>query len=111
MKKEIRRAYHRSDRAYYAKVCGYTLPNVMFGDYPEDGGTRGEMVMEWHDLNDGKLTPQLQCFSYAFTTLISFKDVVSALAKFKDRAFSDDQFCEVLDSLGFKDITAYENKR
>lgn len=110
MENEIIRAYHRSDRAFYAKVCGYTLPDIMFGDYGVEGGTDGEMNMVWEIL-DGEQIARLKVFSDAFVQLHKYSDVLAKLALFENKNFTDDQFCAILDECGFKDITTYTNEK
>lgn len=103
------RAYHRSNRAYYAKAFPNENLHIMFGMYHPEGGSSGEMKMEWVPIGKDIPTPQLMVFDDAFSALGLFTDVIQELAKVDSEDITDDQFCEILDRLGFKDLTAYEN--
>ena len=48
--KNCTRGYYRSSKAWYAKAVGRENIEVNFGMYASDGGTSGEMTMEWVEL-------------------------------------------------------------
>jgi hypothetical protein len=102
------RGYYRSTKAYYAKNLQDDNLNVMFGMYHPEGGSSGEMKMEWVDIGSKK-TPQLQVFDDAWDALGLFPDLITELATLDSKDINDDEFCIVLDRLGFKDITPYED--
>ena len=84
--------------------------DVTFGLYSlkEGEGCYGEMRVEWWNL--GHLRPidmKLVVWDEAFDTLWEFKDVLEKLAHLhdEDRHLSPKEFCELLDSCGFKDAT------
>ncbi len=77
---------------------------VMFGYYTPGEGTTGEMSMRWHQLG-GELTPRLDVFNDAWHALSTFTDVIQELGKVDNQHISPDEFCKILLSLGFKDLT------
>ena|SRR5260221_164364 len=82
------------------------VDEVMFGFYSPDGGTSGEMAIEWHQLQNGKPpAPQLTCFSDAWHALAQFKDVIDAMAEVDDQDITPKEFCQLLDRCGFVDRT------
>lgn len=102
------RCYYRSTKAYYAKNIPNENLHVMFGMYHPEGGSSGEMKIEWVDIGSKK-TPQLQVFDDAWSALGLFPDLIKKLSKADSQDINDDEFCAILDRLGFKDITPYEN--
>lgn len=42
------RGYHRSSKAWYAKANYKDRVSISFGMYHPDGGTSGEMQIEWN---------------------------------------------------------------
>ena len=77
--------------------------------YDPEGGSSGEMSMEWVEIGRDIKTPQLMVFDDGWSALGLFTDLIQELAKVDSENINDDQFCEILDRLGFKDLTAYEN--
>ena len=108
MKTAIRGFYNTSE-AWYSKILGFPFCDieVMFGMYIPNDGTQGEMAMHWHELG-GKSVPRLECFNDAWRVLGNFSDVIAALAQFDDQDITPRQFCELLLSLGFTDLTQYD---
>jgi hypothetical protein len=102
------RGYYRGTKAYYAKNLQDDNLNVMFGMYHPEGGSSGEMKMEWVDIGSKK-TPQLQVFDDAWDALGLFLDLIQQLAQRDDQNITDDEFCLILDRLGFKDLTEYND--
>lgn len=100
----ITRGFHRSNKAYYARKHDH--PSIDFGLYDYEGGTSGEMCMEWVEVAN-KPTPLLRCYDDAWRALSSFKDLFDELEKFDSENISDDKFVEILLSCGFKDLTKY----
>jgi len=99
------RGYHRSNKAWYSTIVNERT--VLFGMYHPDGDTAGEMKMSWEMINN-TWCAKLECY-YDLWSLLSncFFDVIQKLGKLNDRNITEDQFCEILDSLGFKDLTEY----
>lgn len=108
----VRRGFHRYSKAWYALYVGDRAPveDVMFGDYPEGGGTRGEMAMRWYDIVKGKPFARLEAFSDSWATLATFGDVIAVLAGYKTDP-TPDEFCAALELLGFVDLTATEKPK
>lgn len=98
------RGYHRSSKAYYAKSLVGENISVMFGMYAIEGGTTGEMRMEWVELR-----ARLNCFEDSFSALSLFTDVIQKLGEADGDLIQEPEFCELLDDCGFKDLTAYDN--
>lgn len=97
------RGYHRSSKANYKDVVESI--QVMFGMYHPDGGTSGEMCMQWVQLDT--LTPQLTVYNDAWSALSLFEDVINKIGELDDMDISEEQFVALLDTCGFKDLTAY----
>ena len=106
------RGFIQFSRAWYGpsnlKVIRESNPNfvddVMFGFYSTDGGTSGEMKIDWSKLA-GEIVPQLQIFNDGWHALNEFTDVLSKLAEVYDRNITPEQFCAILTECGFKDLT------
>ena len=103
------RGFYNSSEAWYSKMEG-AYPHdkeVMFGWYVPNEGTTGEMGMRWHELGNNSV-PRLEVFNDAWNALFTFADVLEALADCDGENITPKQFCELLLSLGFVDITKYE---
>jgi len=97
-----KRTYYKAYDAWYADTIGRDL-EISFGI--EGGELDGEMTMKWVDLNGP--TPCLECFSDAFHTLASMKDVLQALVELEGSRFTKDEFVSILEKCGFADATPY----
>lgn len=75
--------------------------------YYPDGGTSGEMSIEWFELG-GKLVPQLKCFDDGWSSLSLFGDLVGRMAELDNKNIQEEGFCRLLDECGFKDLTRYK---
>jgi hypothetical protein len=106
MGKDIR-GFHRFDKAWYAKNADTCQPEISIGIYGDCGGCMSEFTVYWIDLNN-RLIPQLQIFNDAWKMFAGMKDLINELAKYDKQNISADKFCEILLSLGFKDLTEYE---
>lgn len=102
------RGYYRSTKAYYAKKYPNENLNVMFGMYHPEGGSSGEMQMEWQELGRD-LVPQLKVYDDSWSALGLFPDLIQELAQRDGQNITEDEFCSILDKLGFKDLTQYED--
>ncbi len=100
------KGYVRHSKAWY----GYTLNGkieVTIGMYSDDGSR--EFSMRWIDLG-GVLCAKLECFEDSWATLNKFKPLLKKLAEVEKKGIQEDEFCQILDSLGYKDLTEYEKK-
>jgi hypothetical protein len=104
------RGYHRNSKAWYAKYVKKNNIEVGFGMYNSDGGTSGEMVMEWVELN-GRLCARLKCFQDGWSSLSSFTDLIQKMGEVDSELIQEEDFCKILNECGFTDLTAYTNIR
>jgi hypothetical protein len=80
---------------------------VMFGFYAPNGGTSGEMGMEWqqwiesHAGHASRTSPRLVCYDDSWHALAQFKDVIDALAEVDNEDITPFEFCQILDRCGF----------
>ena len=106
------RGFMQLSKAWYADAnlrgANYR-DEVMFGFYYEDGGTSGEMGVRWVDIGSEKhLTPILRVYDDAWDALNECKDVIEKMAEVDGDDISPEQFCDILLSCGFKDLTPLE---
>ena len=83
------------------------IEEINFGMYAEDGSTSGEMAMEWIPL-DSFVAPRLKVFNDAWDTLWQFRDLLEAMAECDGQDITPQEFVELLDKHGFKDLTHRE---
>ncbi len=105
------KAFFHLSKAWYgeANLRNADIKDVVnFGYYSPGDGTTGEMRMSWHQLG-GELTPRLEVFNDAWHALSTFTDIIRELGKVDDQHLSSDEFCKILLSLGFKDLTPTES--
>lgn len=81
---------------------------VTFGFYSIDGGTSGEISVEWIDLND-KFVPKIEIFSDAWSALSYMHNLIDLLGKHDNEDSTPEEFCKYLLQCGFKDRTPEEN--
>lgn len=82
-----------------------TIDEIMFGLYEPEGGTAGEMKMNWIDLGPPPgVVPQLEIFDDAWHLFDDFGDVFMALAE-QRAGMRPQKFAALLDSLEFEDMT------
>ena len=102
------RGFYHLSRAWYGKANLKFEPDlidqVMFGFYPDGGGTSGEMAMRWTSIGRSPV-PRLEVFSDAWSALAQFSDVVAELGKLDSTDPSPTEFCALLLRCGFKDKT------
>ncbi len=103
--------YHKGDRAL--RFPSGVVDQVCFGLSCGDGGTHGEMLMEFSELG-GKVIPQLKVYDDGWIILSSFTDLLAELAKenrasISVKSITPKEFCAILLRCGFKDKTPYEN--
>lgn len=102
-----KRAYIRSSKAWYSKALKEESISVSVGMYHPNGGTSGEFQFEWVPLGD-KLFAELKACDDGWSALWQFKDLLEKMAEIDDQEIQEQEFCELLDSLGIIDITEYE---
>lgn len=103
--KGCNRTFYRSSKAWYADILKDRV-SVNFGMSHEDGGTTGEMTVEWITLGS-KDVPQLRSFDDSWSALALFSDLVAEMAKVDDQNITEQQFVDMLLRCGFKDDTPY----
>ena len=103
--KEYERGFYWSSKAWYSETRNYH--HVMFGLYHLEGGTIGEMKMEWIKLGH-KWTPRLQVFCDGWFALSTFNDLIQRLEEVDDQDITEKQFVDILLDCGFEDLTKYE---
>lgn len=80
------------------------VDEVVFGFYYSDGGTTGEMVVQWINL-DGKIVPELTIFSDGWSALAQLHDLIDLLGQHDGEDSTPEQFCKFLLECGFIDKT------
>jgi len=100
-----RRGYHHWTEAWYA---AYNPPRecadeVLFGVYPESGGTSGELAMRWY-VHGSQPVARLECFHDAFAVLAQHHDLLDELAQRGN--VTPAEFMAMLQQHGFVDLTA-----
>lgn len=108
--KDMIRGFYHHNESYYAgvlPVIGGGVDQVMFGYYKPEGGSSGEMSMQWERLG-GKVVPQLRCYDDAWDALSRFGDLIRRLADFDEKNISPSEFCNILKECGFQDLTHRE---
>lgn len=101
------RGFHHLSSAWYGRsalVHRGCFDEVMVGMYHPSGGTSGEFAVRWHNVGSS-LTPRLEVFDGAWGALQQFRDLLDAMAELDDKRTSPSAFCDLLRSLGVKDLT------
>jgi hypothetical protein len=95
-------------RAYYGDANlrnkAEKKDEVTFGFYSPEGGTSGEMTMEWINLSN-KFIPRLRVYSDAWSALSNMHDLIDLLGEHDEEDPSPEEFCKYLLQCGFKDMT------
>jgi hypothetical protein len=102
------RGFHHVSKAWYGATAlrdAVEADEVMVGFYHPEGGTTGEFGVRWIPL-DGDIVPKLEVFDDAWHALYQFQDLLKALAETDKENITPTQFCELLLSIGIKDLTA-----
>lgn len=100
------RGYHRCSKSWYSK--SYKQIEISFGMFHPDGGTSGEMSIEWIKL-DGKLCAKFVCFEDGWSALSLFPDLIKKMGEVDSQRIQEEDFAKILDECGFKDLTAYND--
>lgn len=101
------KGFTQLSRAWYGPVnlkCLNKIDEITFGFYSLEGGTTGEMSMDWVKL-EGKIVPELSVFSDAWSALAHFHDLIDLLGEHDDEDPTPEQFCKYLLACGFQDRT------
>lgn len=106
-KEKMERGYYVVNEEWTASYLNREINEIMFGMYCPEGGTGGEMAMRWHVFGENSV-PCLEAFDDSWHVLASFSDVTAELGKVDNQNISQKQFCELLNKLGFKDMTQRE---
>ncbi len=99
----VNRRYTYLNRLWYGQAARErdVVDKVTFGLYHADGGTEGELAVNWLAVGD-ETFEQLVTFSDSWKVLASLTDVVIALGEFRGSAPSAETFCALLDRYGFE---------
>ncbi len=104
-----KRGFYWSTKAYYSRTNDER--EIMFGLFAgKDGGTTGEMGMRWHLLGN-EWVPRLECYSDGWSALAMFPDLITELGRRDSDDPTEQEFVNLLLSLGFEDLTDYERPR
>lgn len=82
--------------------------DIHFGMYHKDGGTSGEMAVEWIELS-GADHPRLMVFNDAWNAMSTFTDLLEKMGEVDDFHITQEEFVEMLLSCGFVDMTEYKS--
>lgn len=107
-----RREFSWTGKAYYRDhvIKEDVVDEVCFGLYnSKGGGTIGEMLMIWKDLQD-KVVPRLHVYDDAWFSMSSFDDLWRELAKHDNENITPQDFVDILKSCAFKDNTPYKEE-
>jgi hypothetical protein len=100
------RGFVWSNKAWYDEANKIKNGMIHFGIYSAEGGTTGEMTMEWMELARD-IIPRLSAFNDSWEVLASFKDVIDILGRVGNKNIADDDFVKILLDCGFSDLTKY----
>lgn len=104
------RGFRQLSKAWYGEAnlkTGKIVDNFTIGFYDSDGGTPGEFSVDFVVL-DEKIVPNLMVFNDSWGALWQFQDMLKAMADVDGQIVSPDQFCEILESIGIKNMTETE---
>lgn len=105
---ECHKSYVRLSEAWYYRRelrSPDVTDEVSFGYRHSEGGTLGEMAIQWTCLDGGKPALCLITYNDAWAALATFKDVIDAMAEVDSERITPRQFCAILDQCGFIDET------
>lgn len=100
-----KRGFYASYKAWYADKN--KNPEVTFGMYHEEGGTSGEMCIEWIILGN-KSVSRLEVFNDAWSSLSLFTDLIQELSIIDGKYITPDEFVDILKKCNFEDLTKYK---
>ena len=99
---------HESQTAHWKstkKVLGDDVEDeFIIGFYAPDGGTSGEFFISWEKVGKS-VCPRLKAFGDSWSSMFHMQDLLEKMAEIGDIPVTPNEFRQILDSLGFKDIT------
>lgn len=105
------RAFIQLSRAWYGPANLEHIPakariadEITIGFYYEEGGTTGELTIEWVKLS-GRTAPRLKAFDDSWDALWQCRDLLGKMAEIDDQNITPEAFCKILEGLGIKDRT------
>lgn len=102
------RAYTRTSKKSYGQAFlkkKDLLDQVILGFFSKDGrGVKSEMVVEWVNIGE-KYVPMIKVYSDAWRCLSECVDLIEELGRHNGEDMSPDDFCKLLKSLYFEDMT------
>ena len=100
------RGYTVHTQCYYAKTCEEpgAIETITIGFYEPDGCTIGEFEIRWESL-DGDIVARLCAFDDGWSALFHCQDLLKELAAVNNTSPSPQWVIELLQQLGFKDLT------
>lgn len=106
-KGELTRGYYRFSKDWYATDRDWAKPTIMVGLYHPDGGTAGEISIEWENIK-GQQVPKLSAYDDGWKALSSFDNLLREMAGWDNKNITEEQFVQLLDKTGFTDLTPYK---
>lgn len=112
--RHLKRGYIHAARAWYYDACfanrtDNVLDDVYFGllsnEPGEDAHLDSEFIIQWVGYPFSQPTSHLSAFHDTWQHLAAVADVLAAMASLNGANLSPDQFCDILDELGFVDVT------
>jgi hypothetical protein len=98
----MRKAFIVCHEEWYSGSMSSQSPTIMIGDYPSDGGTRGEFAIRWHDIG-GSPSPRLEVFDDSWLVFLAMPDMIGLLLL---NCPTPDDVKRYLLNCGFEDITS-----
>lgn len=104
------KGYHDLTDAWFNKNIEPKFKHKLsIGMYHPEGGTSGEFYVKWEDVGgSARLVPTLEVFDDGWAALSMFTDLIQELGTLDSENISCEEFKELLDRIGFKDLTRRE---
>lgn len=102
------KGYYRCSKTQYADKNEPI--SIMIGMYHPEGGGQGEFKIVWEELGKD-IVPRLKAYDDSWGILASMKDLLKGMTEADDKNITEVNFCLLLDSLGYRDITDYGKNR
>lgn len=103
------RGYNRFSKSRYAADKDIERSTIMLGEYYPEGGTAGEVSVEWETIKDKKV-PVLAAYDDSWKVISKFGDLIKAMVGSDNKNITEAHFACLLDRTGFIDLTQYEQK-
>lgn len=100
------RGYHRYSKSWNANKSDKI--EVDFGMFIEGDGGTGTITVEWNELG-GELCAKLISYDDSWSALSLFTDLIEKMGEVDGENIQEEEFCQLLDECGFKDMTSYTN--